>query len=156
MRLLKLDPSLFKWLYPGMHIKRWLLGDFARLLNAAGIELSASKVTPAHLRDLVGLIEEGTITTTGAKGVFEVMFQSGTPPREIVQEQGLTQISGADELSGVVEQVIAGNPKPVADFRAGKEEALKALLGLVMRETRGRANPQLATDLLRERLAGGN
>jgi aspartyl-tRNA(Asn)/glutamyl-tRNA(Gln) amidotransferase subunit B len=135
-------------------IANWLLGDFARLLNAEGIEINESRVRPSHLNELVALIEEGTVTTTGAKPVFEEMFQSGKAPRRIVEEQGLTQISGAGELSSVVEQVLAANPKPVADFRGGKEEALKALVGLVMRETRGRANPQLATDLLRERLSG--
>ena len=135
-------------------IANWLLGDFARLLNAEGIEIAESKVRPSHLSELVSLIEEGTITTTGAKAVFEEMFQSGKPPRAVVQEQGLTQMSGAGELSAVVEQVLAANPRPVADYRGGKEEALKALVGLVMRETRGRANPQLATDLLRERLSG--
>jgi len=136
-------------------IANWLLGDFARLLNAEGIEIADSKVQPAHLAELVALVEEGTITNTGAKGVFEEMFQSGEPPRAIVKEQGLTQISGAGELLGVVEQVIVGNPKPVADYQGGKEEALKALVGLVMRQTRGRANPQLAHDLLRERLSKG-
>jgi aspartyl-tRNA(Asn)/glutamyl-tRNA(Gln) amidotransferase subunit B len=134
-------------------VANWLLGDFARLLNAANIEVADSKVQPEHLSELVSLIEEGTITTTGAKAVFEEMFKSGKAPGQVVQEQGLTQIRGADELSAVAEKVIAANPKPVADFRGGKEEALKALVGLVMRETRGRANPQLATDLLRKLLA---
>ena len=136
-------------------VANWMLGDFARLLNAEGIEIAESKVRPAQLADLVALIEEGTITTTGAKGVFEELFRSGKAPRQIVEEQGLTQISAADELTGVVEQVIAGNPKPVSDYHGGKEEALKALVGLVMRQTRGRANPQLVHDLLRERLSQG-
>ncbi|MDP3768134.1 MAG: Asp-tRNA(Asn)/Glu-tRNA(Gln) amidotransferase GatCAB subunit B, partial [Dehalococcoidia bacterium] len=83
------------------------------------------------------------------------MFRTGKPPQEIVEEQGLTQITGSDELAGIVRQVIAGNPKPVADYRGGKQEAIKALLGLVMRETRGRANPQLAQELLRRELAAG-
>jgi len=72
-----------------------------------------------------------------------------------VEEQGLTQITGADEISGAARQVIAANPKPVADFRGGKEAAIKALVGLVMRETRGRANPQLAEQLLRDELTKG-
>jgi aspartyl-tRNA(Asn)/glutamyl-tRNA(Gln) amidotransferase subunit B len=133
-------------------ITNLILGDLSRLSHAQGIEIEHSRVEPERLHELAHLIEEGTVSTTGAKGVLEEMFRSGKPPRAIVEEQGLTQISGADELSGVVGQVIAGNPKPVADFRGGKETALKALVGLVMRETRGRANPQLAEQLLRDEL----
>lgn len=134
-------------------IANWMLGDFARLLNTASVDIGEAKVSPTDLHGLILLIEDGTITNTGAKGVFEEMFRSGKPAKAIVEEQGLTQISGADELTGIVDRVIAGNPKPVADYRGGKEAALKALLGLVMRETRGRANPGLAQDLLREQLA---
>jgi aspartyl-tRNA(Asn)/glutamyl-tRNA(Gln) amidotransferase subunit B len=134
-------------------VANWLLGDVARLLNAEGIEIDGSKLQPAQLHELIVLIEEGTVSTTGAKTVLEEAFRTGKAPRAIVQEQGLTQITAAGELTGVVAQVIAGNPKPVADFRGGKEAALKALVGLVMRETRGRANPQLVEEILRAELA---
>ncbi len=136
-------------------IANWMLGDFARLLNASGIEISDAKVPAKDLHALIVLIEEGTVSTTGAKGVFEEMFRTGKAPRDIVEEQGLTQISAADELTGVIEQVIAQNPKPVADFRGGKEEAIKFLVGQVMRETRGRAKPDLVHQLLREELTKG-
>ena len=131
----------------------WMLGDFARLLNASGIEIEESKITPSGLRALVLLIEAGTISTTGAKGVFEQMFETGQAPGDIVSEQGLTQISAAAELTEVIEKVIANNQKPVADFKSGKEEAIKFLVGQVMRETRGRAKPDLVHDLLKEHLA---
>ncbi|OGO50769.1 MAG: glutaminyl-tRNA synthase (glutamine-hydrolyzing) subunit B [Chloroflexi bacterium RBG_16_68_14] len=136
-------------------VANWMLGDFARLLNAAGIDIGEAKVPPRDLHALIELIEEGTVSTTGAKGVFEEMFRTGKPPREVVEEQGLTQISAADELTGVIEQVIAQNPKAVADYRSGKEEAIKFLVGRVMRETRGRAKPDLVPQLLREQLAKG-
>ncbi|MEX0785381.1 MAG: Asp-tRNA(Asn)/Glu-tRNA(Gln) amidotransferase subunit GatB [Dehalococcoidia bacterium] len=136
-------------------VANWMIGDFARLLHASGTEIAESKVEPAHLRELVLLIEEGTVSTTGAKNVFEAMFDSGKTARAVVEEQGLTQISAADELTGVIEQVIGGNPKPVEDFLGGKEEALKFLVGQVMRETRGRAKPDLVHELLRERLTQG-
>jgi aspartyl-tRNA(Asn)/glutamyl-tRNA(Gln) amidotransferase subunit B len=134
-------------------VANWMLGDFARLLNADSVEIGDSKVEPKALHDLIVLIEEGTVSTTGAKPVFEEMFRSGKPPRAIVEEQGLTQISGADELSEVIQQVIADNPKPVADYHAGKEAALQALVGQVMRETRGRAKPDLVIELLKAALA---
>jgi aspartyl-tRNA(Asn)/glutamyl-tRNA(Gln) amidotransferase subunit B len=136
-------------------VSNWMLGDFAHQLNASSIDITEAKVQAGDLRALIVLVEEGTITNTGAKGVFEEMFRTGKAPKDIVEEQGLTQISAADELTGVVEQVIAQNPKPVADFLGGKETALKALVGQVMRETRGRANPALAQQLLREQLSKG-
>ena len=134
--------------------ERWgaPVGDFARLLNAASIDLSESKITASDLHALVVLIEEGTISTTGAKGVFEEMFSTGKAPAAIVEEQGLTQISAAGELTGIVEQVIAQNPKPVADVRGGKDGAIKFLVGQVMKETRGRAKPDLVQQLLRDQL----
>jgi aspartyl-tRNA(Asn)/glutamyl-tRNA(Gln) amidotransferase subunit B len=133
-------------------VANWMIGDFARLLNASSIDISESKVQPKELHALIVLIEEGTITTTGAKSVFEEMFDTGKSPRAIVEEQGLTQISAADELTTVIAQVIDGNPKPVADFRGGKDEAMKFLVGQVMRETRGRAKPDLVQELLRKAL----
>jgi len=139
----------------GKAVANWMLGDLARLTNIDGIEPHESKVQPEVLRELVELIEEETVSVTGAKSVFEEMYKSGKDPRAIVQEQGLTQISSSDELSGLVTRVIESNPKPVADYRGGKESALKALVGLLMRETRGRANPQLAEELLRKQLDGG-
>jgi len=134
-------------------VANWMLGDFAHLLHEAGIEASESKIEPGQLHDLIVLIEQGTISTTGAKGVFEEMFRNGTPPAAVVEEQGLTQISEADELTGVIDEVLANNERAVADFHSGKDEAIKFLVGQVMRLTRGRANPALVPDLLRERLS---
>jgi len=131
----------------------WILGEYARLLNLAGIEITESKVKPEHLHELLVLIDEGTVSTTGAKSVFEAMFESGKPARQVVEEQGLTQISAADEIQAVVAQVIEKNPKPVEDYRGGKDEAIKFLVGQVMRETRGRAKPDLVLELLRKQLA---
>ncbi|MEX2159127.1 MAG: Asp-tRNA(Asn)/Glu-tRNA(Gln) amidotransferase subunit GatB [Dehalococcoidia bacterium] len=131
----------------------WILGEYARLLNLAGIEITGSKVMPEHLHELLVLIDEGTVSTTGAKSVFEAMFESGKPARQVVEEQGLTQISAAGEIQSVVMQVIENNPKPVEDYRAGKDEAIKFLVGQVMRETRGRAKPDLVLELLRQQLA---
>jgi aspartyl-tRNA(Asn)/glutamyl-tRNA(Gln) amidotransferase subunit B len=131
----------------------WMLGDFARLLNAEGLDISDTKVAPSDLHAMIVLVEDGTISGAAAKSVFEEMFRTGKAPGAIVEEQGLTQISAGDELTGAIDRVIAANEKPAADFLAGKEEALKFLVGQVMKETRGRANPKLVPDLLRERLA---
>jgi aspartyl-tRNA(Asn)/glutamyl-tRNA(Gln) amidotransferase subunit B len=130
----------------------WMLGDFTRLLNASGIELTDSKITPKHLYVMISLVEEGTITSRIAKSVFEEMFNTGKAPADVIRELGLEQISGSDEIEGIVERVIAAHPKPVEDFRAGKQEAIKFLVGQAMRETRGRANPATLTEILKAKL----
>jgi aspartyl-tRNA(Asn)/glutamyl-tRNA(Gln) amidotransferase subunit B len=131
----------------------WMLGDFARLLNATGTDISETRVAPKQLYDMIGLIEDGAISGKAAKSVFEEMFQTGKEPNQIVEELGLTQIGESEELTPIVERVLAEHPKPVADFRAGKQEALRFLVGQVMRETRGRANPSMVHQVLREKLS---
>jgi aspartyl-tRNA(Asn)/glutamyl-tRNA(Gln) amidotransferase subunit B len=127
----------------------WMIGDFTRLLHAAGIEVGESKVTPESLHALLALLDAKTITVTIAKSVFEEMFSSGKEPGLIIKELGLEPISGADEMRAVCERVVAANPKAVADYRAGKQEAVKFLVGQAMRETRGRANPETLAELLK-------
>jgi len=133
-------------------VSNWMLGDFARLLNQADIDVEQAKVEPQSLYDMISLIEQGAISGKGAKAVFEVMFKTGKPPADVVRELGLTQISGEEEIAAVVDKVLAANPKAVDDFRSGKEEAAKFLVGQVMKETRGRANPGMVNDLLRRKL----
>ncbi len=130
----------------------WMLGDFARLLNAANLDITQTRVTPANLYAMIALVEDGTISGKTAKSVFEEMFRSGKPPADVVRESGLEQISASDEIGAIVERVIAANPKPVEDYRAGKQEAIKFLVGQAMRETRGRANPASLTEILRTKL----
>jgi aspartyl-tRNA(Asn)/glutamyl-tRNA(Gln) amidotransferase subunit B len=130
----------------------WMIGDFTRLLHAAGIEVGESKVTPESLHALLALLDAKTITVTIAKSVFEEMFSSGKEPGPIIKELGLEPISGADEMRAVCERVVAANPKAVADYRAGKQEAVKFLVGQAMRETRGRANPETLAELLKAKL----
>jgi aspartyl-tRNA(Asn)/glutamyl-tRNA(Gln) amidotransferase subunit B len=133
-------------------VANWMLGDFARLLNATETDIAEARVRPEQLYDMIRLVEDGTITGTAAKAVFEEMFATGKGPRQVVEERGLTQISAADEITAVVEKVLAENPKAVADYRSGKQEAVKFLVGQVMRETRGRANAGVVQELLRESL----
>ena len=132
----------------------WMNVELARLLNAANIEVQDSKVTPEGLSELLDLQDAGTISGKTAKSVFEEMFRTGRPPSTIVQEAGLTQMASADEFSDVVERVLQQFPKAVQDYRRGKEEAIKFLVGQVMRETRGRAGPDAVVALLKEKLDG--
>ena len=112
-------------------------------------------VSPEKLVQLVVLISTGVVSSTGAKVVFEEMSSTGMSADLIINQQGLSQISDTGEVETVVGQVIQANAQAVADFKAGKEPALKFLVGQVMKATRGRANPKLVSELLREKLKEG-
>jgi aspartyl-tRNA(Asn)/glutamyl-tRNA(Gln) amidotransferase subunit B len=133
-------------------VSNWVLGDFMHLLNSAGIEIDQSKIEPRDLCDMISMIEDGTISGRSAKAVFEKMFETGKSPKALVEELGLTQISESEEISTVVEKVLQANPRAVQDYHAGKTEAVRFLIGQVMRETRGRAKADLVNSLLIERL----
>ncbi len=136
-------------------VSNWIMSELLGYLNREGKDITASPVGPPQLAALLKLIEDGVISGKIAKAVFEEMYQTGKDPEIIVQEKGLVQISDRDELSRVIEQVMEENPGPVSDFRAGKEKAITALVGAAMRKTKGKANPQVVNDLLREKLGGG-
>jgi len=136
-------------------VANWMNSDFARLLNAAGREIEDAPVTPAALAELIDLQEDGTISGKTAKDVFEEIFKSGRSPRQVVEEKGLPQITASDEIAAAIERVLTEHAKAAGDYRRGKEGALQFLVGQVMRETRGRANPALVNQLLVEKLDAG-
>jgi aspartyl-tRNA(Asn)/glutamyl-tRNA(Gln) amidotransferase subunit B len=133
-------------------VANWITGELFRLLKATDAGIEAIKITPDALAELLTLVEKGSISINIAKDVFAEMFETGQPAAQIVREKGLAQISDAEELAPIVEQVIAENPGPVAEYLAGKEAVLRFLVGQVMKATRGKANPQLVTKLLQEKL----
>ena len=130
----------------------WVMGDVMGYLNQSGTELSAFLVTPAALAELLGLLAAGAVNNTTAKEVFAKMIAEGRGAGEIVAAEGLTQIADTRELERLVDEAIAANPKIVEDFRGGKEKALGALVGAVMRASRGQANAGIVNDLLRKKL----
>jgi aspartyl-tRNA(Asn)/glutamyl-tRNA(Gln) amidotransferase subunit B len=133
-------------------ISNWVANELLGRLNAEGKTTAESPVQPGQLRDLVKLIDAGTISGKIAKEVFDEMFASGRDANTIVQEKGLTQMSDTGELEEICRRVIEANPKAVEDYRNGKEKSFGALVGGVMKETKGRANPALVNQLLREQL----
>jgi len=135
-------------------VANWITGDLAGLLNEHHVVLADSKVGPQHGADVVRLFAAGQISSAGAKSALAVAFESGDPIDKIVEDRGLRQVSDAAALDAVIDEAIAENPGPVEQFRKGKEGAINALVGHVMKKTRGSANPQVAADLLRERLSG--
>jgi aspartyl-tRNA(Asn)/glutamyl-tRNA(Gln) amidotransferase subunit B len=136
-------------------IANWMTGDLAGLLNEHHVELHGSRVTPQHVADLVRLVAAGAISSAGAKASLAVAFETGEPIETVVDDRGLRQVSDPSALDGVIDEVIVENPGPVEQFRRGKDGAVNALVGQVMKKTRGAANPKLVGDLLRERLSGG-
>jgi len=137
---------------PAKPAANWILGDFSRLLNADRKEIDEASIKPVHLQQLISLIDSGAITGKMAKQTFEVMYRAPDPSPALQAARGSTQISGDAELDRIVEQVIAENLKSVADFKAGKEQALKFLIGQGMKISKGRANPQRLDALLREKI----
>ena len=129
-------------------ISNWTLGDFSAFLNAGALNAGECCITPAHLAELVGLIDDGSISGKQAKDVFAEMANGGGAPAAIVQRLGLTQVSDAGELETIVDGVLLANATQVAQYRAGKTAVIGFLVGAVMRETGGRANPGVVNQLL--------
>lgn len=131
----------------------WLMGDFAKKLSQSGLEMAAAPVTAAALADLLGLIGKGTISGKIAKQVFSDMWETGKDSETIVKEKGLVQISDTGALEELADRIIAANPQSVADFKAGKKKAVGFLMGQIMKETKGKANPQVVNGILTKKLS---
>jgi aspartyl-tRNA(Asn)/glutamyl-tRNA(Gln) amidotransferase subunit B len=123
------------------------------LMNQERLEFGLLKITPGQLAKMLKMIDTGTISGKIAKTVFEEMFTTGKDPEMVVQEKGLVQISDSGELETLAQRVIEANPQSVEDYLAGKERALGFLVGQMMKETKGRANPGMVNELLKTELA---
>ena len=134
-------------------VSNWVMGDLMRLLNEESLEINEADITADGLAEMLALMDDGTISSKIAKTVFEEMFKTGKDPDTIVEEKGLKQISDEDELGNVIDGVIENNPDAVADYKGGKDQAIGYLVGQVMKETRGKADPQLTNQMLREKLS---
>jgi aspartyl/glutamyl-tRNA(Asn/Gln) amidotransferase, B subunit len=133
----------------------WILGDMLRLLKGVDYEtdlFTSVKVTPKALFDLTKLIDDGKISTTAGKEVFEEIFKTGLSAYEIVNSKGLSQINNPYELEMLITRVLDGNPQSIVDFKSGKTQAAVFLMGQVMKTSKGKANPKLAKELLDKKL----
>ena len=129
-------------------VSNWIQSELMALLNAAKLPIEKSPVSPAALAGLVGLIENNTISGKIAKDVLPLMFESGKSAEEIVKEKGWVQVTDTGFIEDLADRVIQANPKSVSDFRAGKNQALGFLVGQIMKESQGKANPKLANQIL--------
>jgi aspartyl-tRNA(Asn)/glutamyl-tRNA(Gln) amidotransferase subunit B len=132
------------------------MGEVAAALNSAQADIADSPVSAAQLAGLVNRVLDGTISHKTAKEVFAALWKGeGESADAIIEARGLRQISDAGAIEKLIDEVLAANPGPVAEFRAGKEKAFNSLVGQAMRATRGKANPQQVNEILRRRLAAG-
>ena len=105
------------------------------------------------MAELVKLIDSGKISSSAAKSVFKKMFETGGEPDTIIEELGLAQVSDEGAIEGIVDKVIVENEKAVADYKAGNQKAFGSIVGAVMKESAGKANPQVVNELLKKKLS---
>ncbi|MCK9515869.1 MAG: Asp-tRNA(Asn)/Glu-tRNA(Gln) amidotransferase subunit GatB [Ottowia sp.] len=132
----------------------WIMGELSQRLNATEIDIAQAPVRPADLAALITRITDGTISNAAARQVFDVLWEAGGDVDAIIAEKGLKQMQDTGALEQMVDEVIAANPGNVEQFKAGKDRALNALVGQVMKASRGKANPARVNELLRQRIGG--
>ena len=134
------------------NIANWILNDLQNALTAAAKGINECPIPPEALDELVNLIDGGKISGKQGKEVFAEMFATGRSSAAIVKEKGIEQLSDVSAIETLCDEVIAANPKPVADFRAGNVASLNFLKGQVIKLSRGKANPQLAGEILQKKI----
>ena len=139
-------------------VANWVMGDVAAALNRDGVEIERCPVRPAQLARLIARIQDGTVSGKIAREVFAAMWAAPSGAEDeadrIIDARGLRQISDSSAIEAIVDEVLAANQRSVEEFRAGKDKAFNALVGQVMKASRGKANPQQVNELLRRKLAG--
>ncbi|HTK29127.1 MAG TPA: Asp-tRNA(Asn)/Glu-tRNA(Gln) amidotransferase subunit GatB, partial [Vicinamibacterales bacterium] len=134
----------------------WIMGELARAMKTANADFASPPVAPGRLAALIRLIEQGTISSSAAKQVFEEMLASGRAAEDIVASRGLAQIDDDTSLSALVGQVLTEHAEAAAQYRGGRTATLGFLVGQVMKAAGGKANPRRVNDLLKQALAAGN
>jgi aspartyl-tRNA(Asn)/glutamyl-tRNA(Gln) amidotransferase subunit B len=134
----------------------WVMGELSSALNRDNVDIANSKVNPRALTGLLKRIVDETISGKIAKEVFEAMWSEGKAADAIIEAKGLRQITDSSAIEGVIDSVIAANPKQLADYRSGKDKLFGFFVGQVMKATGGKANPAQLNELLKTKLGGGN
>jgi aspartyl-tRNA(Asn)/glutamyl-tRNA(Gln) amidotransferase subunit B len=133
-------------------VANWMTGALAAKLNESGCEIAQSRVAPGQLRTLVQRVDDGTVSGKTARAVFEALWAGEGEVDAIIERRGLRQISDSAELDRLADEVLAHNAAQVADYRSGKAKAFNALVGQVMKASKGKANPQQVNEILRRKL----
>jgi aspartyl-tRNA(Asn)/glutamyl-tRNA(Gln) amidotransferase subunit B len=137
-------------------IANWVMGDLFRILKERKLDeklyISHWPVVPENLAALVGLIDQGSISGKIAKSLFDEMLATGRPPQEIAKEKGLEQVSDSASIEKAIDEVLAAHAKQVTEYRGGNEKVFGFLVGQIMKATQGKANPQKANEILKQKL----
>jgi aspartyl-tRNA(Asn)/glutamyl-tRNA(Gln) amidotransferase subunit B len=131
----------------------WVMGDLSATLNKENLDVAASRLSATQLAGLLARIQDGTLSGKLAKQVFEAMWAGEGNADDIIEAKGLKQVSDSGEIEKIIDEVMVANVKSVEEFRSGKEKAFNALVGQVMKASKGKANPQQVNDLLRQKLS---
>jgi aspartyl-tRNA(Asn)/glutamyl-tRNA(Gln) amidotransferase subunit B len=131
----------------------WVTGDVLAVINDKKIDISDFPVSPLNLGKLINLIKAGTISGKIAKEIFPIMMENNSDPEQIVKEKNLVQISDTSEIEAIIQKIIDANPGQVEEYRAGKEKVFGFFVGQVMKESKGKANPKLVNEILRNKLS---
>ena len=132
----------------------WVMGDILRFLNEEKRDMKECPILPQSLAEMIQLIEDGTISGKMAKDIIEEMYRTGKPPKTIIEEKGMIQITDEAAITKTIAEVLAANTAQVEQYRGGKEKLFGYFVGQVMKATQGKANPQLINELLKKMLAG--
>ena len=133
-------------------VSNWVMGELLRVLRESKKEIKECPVTPSFLAEMLKMVDRGTISGKIAKKVFEEMYQSGKSPMEIVRQKGLEQVSDEGEITTVIDNILSAHAEQVEEYRQGKEKLFGFFVGEVMKATRGKANPKMVNQLLKEKL----
>jgi aspartyl-tRNA(Asn)/glutamyl-tRNA(Gln) amidotransferase subunit B len=133
-------------------VSNWIMVELVRELKRAEKEIEQCPVSAEDLAALLDLIQEGEISGKMAKAVFETMFETGKPPRDIVQERGLVQMTDIAQIRAIIEEVLKNNPDKITDYKNGKTKLMGYFVGEVMKKTQGKANPKMVNDILKKEL----
>ncbi len=140
---------------PAKQAANWIMGDISAYLNNnASLTIADLPLTPAALAELVGLIEDRTISNAAAKTILPELLADGGSPKAIVEREGLGQISDAAALEAMIDEVLAANPKELEQYRGGKTKLLGFFVGQMMKKTGGRCDPKLTNELIAKKLNG--
>lgn len=130
----------------------WLMGDISAHLNSQKIELHDLKLTPESLAEMIRLIEDGTISSKLAKKVFLLLANEGGTAKGVVEKHGMVQLSDPSQLLPIIQDVLANNQQSIEDYKNGKDRAVGFLVGQIMKQTKGKANPGVVNQLLQDEL----
>ncbi len=135
-------------------VANWLMGELSRRLNAEEKEIATAPINAATLAALIARIADGTISNNAAKQVFEVLWTEGAEVDTVIEAKGLKQMNDSGALETIIDDLLAKNPSQLADYRSGKDKLFGFFVGLAMKATQGKANPQQLNELLKKKLAG--